>query len=135
MVLSIVFFFSLVAICALFALKNWEEKRGRVLAPRVRAVLDARAVRLGELLEAGQKDLENLPSALAHVSRLALHLGAVGFGHIAHWIGERSHRLADMVSYKHRFERRALRSEFLKKVTETRNGSGLDTGSGSGQNR
>jgi len=137
MLAFIVFIIALLAIAALFALKAWEEKRGRVLVPELRASLDERAVHLKDLLEAGQRDIEKLPSALLHLSRVALHLAAVGFGHLAHWLGERSHRLADMVSYKHHFERRELRSEFLKKVSERKSGNdtdSLDTTAESGQN-
>ena len=98
------FFAAFLGICALFALKRWEESKGeQVVAPALRARLDASAMQLKDLIEAGQKDLEKLLPAIVHLSRLSLHLAAVGFGHLAHWVGEQSHRLADLVSYKNRF--------------------------------
>jgi len=122
------FITAFLGICALFALKRWEESRGeQVVAPALRARLDASARHLKDLIEAGQKDLEKLLPTLMHVSRLSLHLAAVGFGHMAHWVGEQSHRLADLVSYKHRFERRELRSEFLKKVIRHKKDNGSDS--------
>lgn len=136
MIVAFVFFFilALLAIGALFGIKVWEEKRGRRLAPQLRETLDERALHLKDLLEAGHRDIEKLPPTLVHLSRVTLHLAAVGFGHLAHWVGERSHKLADMVSYKHRFEKRELRSEFLKKVIQHKNGNGLDVEADSGQN-
>ena len=128
------FFFALFGIGSLFGLKRWEETRGYTFAPRLRRQIDYLAQRLSELVEAGQKDIEKLPRALVHMLRLLLHLTAVGFGHLAHWVGEQSHKLADLVSYKHRFERRELRSEFLKKVIRHKNGHRLDDEGPSGQN-
>ena len=134
-VAAMVFFVALFGISTLFALKRWEKAHGRILAVQMRTSLDERALHLKELLEAGLKDLEKLVPALVHLSRVSLHLSAVGFGHLAHWLGERSHQLADMVSYKHRFERRALGSEFLKKMIRHKNGNNLDSEDENGQNR
>ena len=84
----------------------------------MRRKADAQALRMKELLIAGTRDLEKLPPHLLHILRGSVRMGAIAFGHLAHWIGERSHELADLVSHKHRFERRPPRSEFLKQVNE-----------------
>ena len=115
---GVIFFLSGIGIIALFALKRWENTHARVLFPHVRRVADEQALRMKQFLTAGVRDLEKLPPFLLYLLRIGVHIGAVAFGHLAHWIGERSHALADVVSHKHRFERRPPRSEFLMQVNE-----------------
>jgi len=113
-----VFFLACVGIVALFTLKWWEREHARVLFPQVRRSLDLQALRVKLLVIAGSRDIEKLWPYMLFLVRATVHAGAVAFGHLAHWIGERSHALADLVSHKHRFERGAPRSEFLKQVIE-----------------
>jgi hypothetical protein len=121
-----VFFLSLLGIIALFGMKYWEMRGERVLAPQWRAAADVRARQAKELLAAARVDLEKLPPAALRLSRIAVHEGALGFAALARAAEAQAHRLADLVSYKHRFEKRATSSEFLKKVAEHKNGGGLD---------
>jgi len=126
---TILFLLSLLGVVALFALKHWEARAGRVLAPSVERYLDMRALQGKELLIALQADLEKLPPELVHFARVGIRIVALETARFARFLEAQAHRLADLVSHKHRFERRAPRSEFLKKVIEHKNGSsnGVDT--------
>jgi len=120
----ILFFVSIAGIIGLFVLKYWEARHQRLLAPNARAAFDTQALRLKELLVALAADLEKLPPEIMHLSRLAIHELALALAALLRFLERQAHRLADLVSYKHRFRRRAPRSEFLKKVTEHKNGAG-----------
>jgi len=124
---AVVFFLALVLIVALFVLKQWELSHERVLFPHLRERADAEALHMKELLLAARKDLENLPPLFLFAAQSVVHGIAVDAGHLAIWLGKQSHRLADTVSHKRNFERRETKSEFLKKVSEHKNGNGLDT--------
>ncbi len=115
---GVVFFLAGVCIVALFTLKRWERNNGRFLFPEVRHKADELALRIKSFLLASTRDFEKLPPYIFYILRIGVHMAALTFGHLAHWIGERSHDLADLVSHKHRFERRPPRSEFLKQVDE-----------------
>lgn len=119
-----VFFFSLAGIAGLFAFKEWEGRNERTMAPRLRETLDAWALHLKDLGIALQADLEKLPPELVHLSRIAIHEVALGTAALLRFLESQAHRLADFVSHKHAFQRRAPRSEFLKKVTEHKNSNG-----------
>lgn len=121
---TIAFFLSLAGIIGLFALKQWERSRGRTFFPAYRMKADEKALRLKELLEAGRKDLTKLPPLFLHAVQHIVHGIAVDAGHIAHWLGTQAHRLADAVSHKRNFSPRETKSEFLKKVSEHKNGDG-----------
>ena len=121
---AVLFAVSLLSIALLLLFKHWEMRQGRVLIPSIRARLDARALLLKTLLFAARVDLEKLPPEAARLSRIAIHEAALGFAATARFAERQAHRLADLVSYKHRFEKRDTRSEFLKKVAEHKNGGG-----------
>ena len=112
------FIFAFLGLVALFTLKRWESAHERVVAQGIRQKADAGALSLKVFMLAVFWYLRKLPQILLALARLGVHIAAVMFGHLAHWIGEKSHALADFVSYKHRFERRETRSEFLKQVIE-----------------
>lgn len=132
----IMFVFALLAISTLFGVKYWELKHERVLAPNLRDRADVRANQLKELLIAARLDLEKLPPMLVRLGRLLIRDGALAFAQLARLAERSAHDIADLVSYKHRFEKRETRSEFLKKVSEHRNGNdaGPDTANGNAQN-
>ena len=67
------FIFSIAGITGLFALKEWELRQGRVLAPELREKMDKLSFHLKELLFALQMDLEKLPPEILHISRTVLH--------------------------------------------------------------
>ncbi len=119
---STLFFFSLAGIAGLFALKEWERRRSRVLVPELRERADRLSFYLKELLVALRVDLEKLPPEVLHISRNVIHEAALMAAGLLRWLSFQAHRLADLVSHKHSFQRRAPRSEFLKKVIEHKNG-------------
>jgi hypothetical protein len=119
-----VFFIALAGLVALFTLKQWEFSRDRMLFLPMRIRADEEALHLKELLVAARADIQHLPPLLLDATRSVVQGIAVDAGHIAHWLGEQSHRLADSVSHKRNFERRETKSEFLKKVSEHKNGNG-----------
>ena len=118
------FLCSLLGIAGLFALKEWESRRDRVVFPALRRAMDAHTLRLVELLVALQADIEKLPPEIAHASRLAVQESALAAASLLRFLSVQAHALADLVSHKHAFKRRAPRSEFLKKVIEHKNGGG-----------
>ena len=130
----IVFFLSLVGIITLFVLKHVEATSGRMIAARLRTKSDDAAVRLRELIHALEADLAKVPSTATGLLRAIVQRLALGAARGARTFETQSHRLADLVSYKHRFERPAPRSEFLNKIAEHKNGNGLDTTGERGQN-
>jgi hypothetical protein len=122
-VAAIFFFGSFLGIIVIFGLKYWERRTERTLAPAFREKIDVRALQLKELLTAVRMDLAKLPPALVRLSRFFVHETALGFAFLARIAEKQSYRLADLVSHKHRFEKRETRSEFLKKVSEHKNGA------------
>ena len=118
----ILFFFSLAGIAGLFLLKYWETNQGRVLFEDVRQKANIHSLHLKELLDAARVDLSKLPPEAMRVSRICIHRIALSFATFARFAESHAHHLADFVSYKHHFEKRDTRSEFLKKVAEHKNG-------------
>ncbi len=125
-----VFFISFLSIVSLFALKYWELRNERVIAPILRAKFDARALHLKDLLAAARVDLAKIPPLTLRLTRILIHEAALGLAVLARITERQLHRLADLVSHKHRFEKRETRSEFLKKVSEHKNGGGVDESHG-----
>ncbi len=119
---GILFAGSLFGIVALFSLKRWETRRARIILPRLRASIDARAGELKELLDAARLDFAKIPPEALRLSRIGIHQLALAFAALAGRVEKHSHQVADLVSYKHRFEKRDTQSEFLKKVSEHKNG-------------
>lgn len=119
-----IFVFSLAGIAGLFTAKEWELRRGRALLPAWQGKTDEWAHRLDELLVALKADLEKLPPEIVHLSRLAAHEITLAMAALLRFLSTQTHKLADYMSPKYRFERRAPRSEFLSKVMEVKNGNG-----------
>lgn len=115
---TIIFFISLVGLAGLFGFKHWENGREQMPWQDARRRIDERAHRTKEIMLVSAIELEKLPPYLLHVMRISIQRGAISFGYLAHWLGRRSHALADLVSHKHRFQRKETNSEFLKKVIE-----------------
>lgn len=127
----IVFFASLGGILFLFLLKRIEMNRERRFAEGLRARADASALRIKTLLETSEEILENIPFVIAALARYGIHIGALGFARLARTSAEQAHALADLVSHKRNFERRETKSEYLKQVTEHKNGNGISSGNDS----
>ena len=116
------FAFSLLAMAALFALKYREAQGGFLVAPRARAWADYEALVLKELMTRSHFEFAKVVPALLFLFRYGIHELALGVAALARFLERQAHKLADMVSHKHRFERRESKSEFLKKVSEFREG-------------
>lgn len=117
-----VFTVSLAGIIVLLCLKAWEVRRARIFFPRIRARMDSGASFVKESIEALEARFTRLPSFLTYVLMKILALTSVSFARWARAASEAAHRLADFISHKHNFERRELRSEFLKTMIEHKNG-------------
>ena len=126
----VIFFFSLFAIAFLFAFKYWEIRREHIVFAAWREKADVRALQLKELLDAARLDLSKIPPEVVRLSRIGIHQLALGFAAFAREAERHAHKVADLVSYKHHFEKRDTRSEFLKKVAEHKNGNGSDESGG-----
>lgn len=128
----VLFCASLVGVVGLFALKSWEEKRGAMLAPRLRARADAGATELKHVIMHSQDELAKLGPTMLVLMRKGLHDLALGLAALSRASERQAHRLADMVSHKRNFERRESTNSFLKKVSDFKNGrskkeDGLDS--------
>ncbi len=115
---AIVFFISLACVSCLFGVKYWEKENKRVLYPRYREMADEYAVKLKELALSGREELSKLPPRVLILAKRIVHESALGVARLARDTESRAHQLADLVSHKHRFEKRETRSEFLKQVGE-----------------
>ena len=117
MVYAAVFFFgSLIGIGVLFGIKYWEVRHGRMLSPGARTRADRGALQIKALLDVASNEAQKVPPALVYIARLLLHETALGTAALARTLERQAHRLADVVSHKHRFERRESRSEFLRQM-------------------
>ncbi|PIR83795.1 hypothetical protein COU18_02310 [Candidatus Kaiserbacteria bacterium CG10_big_fil_rev_8_21_14_0_10_51_14] len=120
----ITFALSFLGIMGLFGLKDWETRKGRVVFPEFRTRADALALRVRGLLLALEVDLEKIPVEFLHIMRVIIHTIVLYTASFLRILALQAHRLADFVSHKHTFRRRAPRSEFLKKVLEHKNENG-----------
>ncbi len=132
----VIFFASLAGIIGLFGVKEWEQNNNRFIAPGLRAKLDQWAFLLQDLLIALRKDAEKIPPELLHFARLVIHEIALLAAASLRFLEHKAHDLADFVSHKRNFVRKAPRSEFLKKVIEHKQGTAqtLDAEEERGQN-
>lgn len=118
------FILSLLLFVVFFAGKYAELRRGTVFFSLWRDRADEKARELKVLALEMQVRFENLPSLLWLLFRYGVHVSALFAARFARILEEKAHWLADYVSHKRGFERRDVRSEFLKKVGEVKNGNG-----------
>jgi len=116
----ILFAFSLLSIIGLFVLKEWELRSEQTVVVSLRHKADERALKFKELLAHSRTYLERIPPFVVHITSILVHKGALAFARGARLAEKQAYRLADVVSHKHRFERRETQSEFLKKVSEVK---------------
>jgi len=115
---TIVLGVSLLGIALLFYVKHWEEKNARIFAPGVRIAADGRALELKAFLVLCQNEFRKIGPTSIRIARAMLHDLALSLAALSRASERGAHRLADMVSHKHRFERRETKSEFLKQVSD-----------------
>lgn len=122
----IVFATSLIGILLLFTIKKLESSRERRFAENMRTRADQGALHVKQWLEMGEWYLEKTPWFIAALARYGVHIGALSFARLARTSAEQAHKLADLVSHKHRFERRETKSQYLRDVSEYKNGKSND---------
>lgn len=118
----VIFCLALIGIVLHFGVKYWEIEHGPILEIELHKTADREALRIKELMHAAGIDLKKVPPLAVHAAQSALHTGAVRFEKFAHWLGKQAHNVADTVSHRRTFTHRETRSEFLKKVSEHKNG-------------
>ncbi|MFZ2886959.1 MAG: hypothetical protein WA021_04035 [Minisyncoccia bacterium] len=114
----IAFSAALVLIVILFLVKSIEARRERRFAEGARMHADRGALVIKHWLERGEWYIEQTPWFIGAITRYGVHVGALGYARLAHDSAEYAHGLADLVSHKHRFERKETKSEYLKQVSE-----------------
>lgn len=120
----IVFAGTLFLIAAFFALKGWEMRNERIIAPRFRSHLDQTALSAKRAALALEARTGELPQLLGTYARRASVLLVRRFARFSKGLADGAHELADFVSHKHNFERRDTSSRYLKEVLEHKNGNG-----------
>jgi len=115
---TVVFGVSLGLLIVLFILKRIEVARGARFAEGLRLRADHGALRVKYVLAVSEWYLENTPWFVSALTRYGVHVGALSFAKLARSLESQAHNLADLVSHKHRFERRETKSDFLKQVSE-----------------
>lgn len=121
MIAIIVFGTTLVLIAFLFALKRYEMSHARIYGVAWRSKADNLAIRIKGRLATCERYLEHTPDFVVAVLRWGVHVLALLIARAARNSERHAHRLADMVSHKHNFERRETRSDFLKQVGHYKN--------------
>lgn len=108
---------------ALFGLKWYEHAHETTYAPTLRSALDeyARAFKMWLLVI--KESTKRFPALALLIGRYLVHISAKAFARLAKRMERAAHDLADRVSHKHSFKRRAPRSQFLKQVIERNNGT------------
>lgn len=124
----VAFSVSVLLIIVLFLIKRAEVGRETRYAEGLRARADIGALHVKAVLARGEAYLEELPFFLGALSRYIVHVGALSFARLARASAKRAHQLADLVSHKRGFERRATKSQFLRDVSEVKNGKSDDGG-------
>ena len=119
-----IFLVSLLGIVLLFALKYWEARRAALFAPALRARADVKAQALKARLLRLRADAEHFLPTVARVISGIIHVAALSAAAAARGIERELHRLADMVSHKRNFQPRERQNDFLKQVSDHKNGNG-----------
>ena len=113
----VLFFFSLSCIVTLFCLKAWEARRGHVIAPGLRQKADRGSLGFKSMLATHRSDLSKLSPAASRFAWYVIHEFVLWFAAFARAAERQSHKIANLVSQKYRFQRRETQSEFLNEVS------------------
>lgn len=120
---SSVFGISLLGIMVLFCAKAYEVAHPTPVWGKWRERADEFALRVKWVLRVLEWYFVHLPQFLMLLTRWGIRTGALWFARLARLSAEHAHRLADFVSHKRSFERRETKSEFLKQMTDHKNGN------------
>src|SRR4051812_14982906 len=105
---------SILGLAALFYVKHWEEKNARVFAPALRLAADGQALQFKAFLITCEREFRKIGPTSLRIGRAMLHDLALSLAALSRASERQAHRLADIVSHKHRFERRETKNDFLK---------------------
>src|SRR5690242_9087490 len=94
---------SILGIAGLFYVKHWEERNARIFVPALRLRADTYALDLKAFLGHAQYEFKKLGPTSVRVARALLHDLALTLAALSRASERGAHRLADMVSHKHRF--------------------------------
>lgn len=120
----VVFGISLASLIVLFVIKAHEASHPSATRALWRDKADMFALEVKWVALVIEWYVSRLPLLMALISRRLVRSAALTFAHLARVSAEYAHRLADFVSHKHSFERRETKSDFLKQVTDHKNGNG-----------
>jgi hypothetical protein len=109
---------SILGLSVLFYVKHWEETHARVFVPDLRLAADEKALEFKALLIQGKEEARKLGPTSLRLSRMLLHDLALSLAALSRASERGAHKLADMVSHKHAFQRRETQNEFLKQVSD-----------------
>jgi len=125
---AVTFGVSLFGILLLFVMKKIEVSRGSLIGGSARDSADLFALRVKWVFLVIEWYLSRLPDFLFLLSRHAVRAGALYLARAARYAEAQAYHLADFVSHKRNFERRETKSNYLKKVSEHKNGNGNGDG-------
>jgi len=108
------FFASLAGIVALFYVKHLELRSERILTPTLKEVADGYALNFKELLARSRSEIAKVVPITVFLMRLAVREAALQSAALLQFGERKAQELADLVSHKHRFERRETKSDFLR---------------------
>gem|GEM_PF-1687303 len=109
---------SILGLASLFYIKHWEEKKARIFAPDLRLAADERALQVKGFLGLCQSEFRKIGPTSLRIGRALLHDLALALAALSRASERQAHKLADVVSHKHRFERRETKNDFLKQVSD-----------------
>lgn len=120
----VIFGLSLFGIIILFTIKIREMAYPSAARARWRDRADDFALEIKWVILVVEWYVSRIPLFTMLIARRLVHGAALSFARLARVSAEQAHRLADVVSHKRTFERRATKSDFLKQVIEHKNGNG-----------
>lgn len=114
---------SIFGIIMLFVVKKVEIARGRLIGGEVRDNADLFAMRVKWVFLVIEWYLSRLPDFLFLLTRYGIRVAALYTASAARKAEAQAHNVADFVSHKRNFERRETKSQYLKQVSDHKNGN------------
>ena len=126
----VIYVLILAALGALFYFKYREVTRGEVFLGNLRDRADEKALIFKKELFALNTSSMYVPKRLVSISKKVGNVLAVKIAVVARLVERGAYKVADRLSHRHRFEKKATSSKFLKEVTEHKTSltSSLDEG-------
>jgi hypothetical protein len=132
---TIVLAVSVLGIAFLFYIKHWEEKNARIFSPVLRLAADGKALEFKAFLNMCESEFRKIGPTSMRIGRVLLHDLALTLAALSRASERQAHRLADVVSHKHRFERRETKNDFLKQVSDVPMRNSREVSANSGEKK